>query len=306
MLSKFFKFISILIVGLFSVNANSQIKVITTTTNAAALMKEVGGEHVDVTSLTTGTQDPHFVEAKPSFMIKVSRADLLVSIGLELELGWLPAILNGARNPNIMPGAKGSLVLGDKIKPLEIVSGTISREHGDVHPDGNPHFMLDPIRVANLALVVADKLSELDTKNSEYFQLRGKKYSDKLQKSTKVWQDQILRSGRKNIFTYHKTLTYFLARMSISSIGYIEPKPGVPPTPSHVLGLIKLAKKQNIDLIIVENYFEQSAAKRIAKDVKNAQVRSVPVAVGGATSVNSLDSLYEILISSLVANQKAK
>ena len=146
--------------------ALASIKVVTTTTNAKALVEEIAGDLVSVDSLTKGSQDPHFVEAKPSFMMKVAKCDLLVSIGLDLEIGWLPSILRGARNAKVMQGQPGSLILGEKVKPLDIPHGGVSRDQGDVHPDGNPHFMLDPVRAGELGVELGKRLSELDSTNS--------------------------------------------------------------------------------------------------------------------------------------------
>ena len=281
------------------------VKVMTTTSNVANLVKIVGGDLVEVTSFTTGTQDPHFAEAKPSYVMKASRADLVVSVGLELEIGWLPAILNGARNPRLMPGELGSLVLGDYVTPLEVPKGVVSREHGDVHPDGNPHFMLDPIRAGQLALVVANRLGELDKVNVNVYQSNGQKFKDEMNRLTEVWQKQIAASGVRKLYTYHKTLTYFLARMGLESAGFIEPKPGVPPSGRHIHGLIAKAKNKNVRLILNENLFSTKAAYRIQKDVNHLKVVSVPVSVGGAPAVASLQDLYQGLVDAIVGGKRS-
>ena len=281
------------------------VKVMTTTSNVANLVKIVGGDLVEVTSFTTAAQDPHFAEAKPSFVMKASRADLVVSVGLELEIGWLPAILDGARNPRLMAQELGSLVLGDYVeKPLEVPKGAMSREHGDVHPDGNPHFMLDPIIAGQLALVVATRLGDLDKVNGGVYLSNGQKFKDEMNRLTKVWQKQIAASGAPKLYTYHKTLTYFLARMGIKSSGFIEPKPGVPPSGRHIHGLIAKAKNENIKLILNENLFPIKAARRIQKDVNDLKVVSVPVSVGGPPEVVSLKVLYQRLVDAIVNGKR--
>ena len=299
MISKSLK-ILVVLSGLFvASSAFAALKVVTTTTNLAALVEAVGGEHVEVYSLTKGNQDPHHMDAKPSFIMRASRADLVVSVGLELEIGWLPAMLSGARNPRIMPGQDGSLVLGDYVKPLEVPKGVVSRDQGDVHPDGNPHFMLDPVRVGNLALVVAKRLKVLDPKHGTYFEQKAQAFKSRMDEAAKVWANAIQKAGIKEIYTYHKTLSYFLQRMQVKAVGYIEPKPGVPPTASHVLSLIKAAKQKKVQLILVENLYETAIPKRIQKEVNGMKVSSVPVSVGGAAGVTSLDMLYESLVKSL-------
>ena len=301
-----FKLLMILLLFNTANLADAEINVVTTASNAAALIKEIGGKQVNVTSLTKGSQDPHYVEAKPSYMMMVSKADLLVSIGLDLEIGWLPSLLKGARNSQVVAGAKGSLVLGDFIEPLEKIEGNISREHGDVHPFGNPHFLLDPMRTAALSHVVAKKLGELDPTNRDVFNQNAVEFASRLKELTDIWKKQIKESGVKEIFTYHKTLVYFLERMHVHSVGSIEPKPGVPPTPGHILGLIKVAKKLGIRLTLVENYFETTAAERIARDVEGMQVKSVPVSVEGAEGITYLVDLYKALVAAVSKSSKGR
>ena len=299
MISKSLK-ILVVLSGLFvASSAFAALKVVTTTTNLAALVEAVGGEHVEVYSLTKGNQDAHYMDAKPSFIMRAARADLVVSVGLELEIGWLPAMISGARNPKIMPGQEGSLVLGDHVKPLEIPKGAISRDQGDVHPDGNPHFMLDPVRAGKLALVVAKRLTALAPKDGAYFNKNAQAFKSRMDEGAKVWAAAIKKAGIKQIFTYHKTLSYFLQRMDVNAVGYIEPKPGVPPTASHVLSLIKSAKQKKVQLILVEHLYETAIPKRIQKEVNGMKVASVPVLVGAEPDVNSLYSLYESLVKSL-------
>ena len=198
-----------------------------------------------------------------------------------------------------MPGQAGSLVLGRHVEPLEVPKGVISRDQGDIHPDGNPHFMLDPLRVGELALVVADKLSSLAPGHGPFFQKRAKAFKNRMVASMKIWQAAVEKSGAQKVFTYHKTLTYFLQRLGVKTLGYIEPKPGVPPTAGHVLSLIKLAKRQKISLILLENLYEPTIPLRIKKEIQGMKVAAVPVSVGGAPGVTSLGLLYESMVKSL-------
>lgn len=278
------------------------VNVVTTTTNAAALIKAVGGPHVSVVSLTSGSQDPHYLEAKPSYIMEISQADLLVSIGLELEVGWLPAVLRGARNQAVMPGSKGSLILGNHIVPLEIPKGPISRDQGDIHPDGNPHFMLDPIRAASLASVVAESLGNLDPENQVTYKNNAANFAQELAKRTKNWQAKIKSSNQSQIITQHKTLHYFLTRMGVNAIAHIEPNPGVPPTAGHILALIKLVQEKKISLLLVENYYDTAAAKRIQSDAKSVNVVEVPVSVDGQPGITTLVDLYESLVAAITTN----
>lgn len=277
----------------------AKLTVFTTTTNVASLIDEVGGAKVDVISLTKGAQDPHYIEAKPSFMLKVSSADLLVSIGLGLEDAWLPAVIGGSRNPSLSKGQRGSLILGEHISVLDIPIGSISREQGDVHPDGNPHFMLDPIRAKKLSKVVAQKLADLAPDHKAYFIERSKIFSSKIDAKLKVWQQQIETASAKKIITYHKTLRYFLERFNIQLAAQIEPKPGIPPSSAHILSLIDLCKKQKIKLILVENFFDDKPAQKISAENPGVKIKKVAVAVGGMSKISSLFDLYEHLILAL-------
>lgn len=279
-------------------NVAAQVKVVTTTSNGADLVKQVGGDKVDVYSLTKGTQDPHYVDAKPSYIMKVARADLLVSVGLELEGAWLPSVLSGARNSSLMPGAKGSLILGKHISPIDVPTKNLSREHGDVHPGGNPHFLLDPIRAGDLALVVAKKLTELDRKNARFYQDNAFQFKKELTEMSKSWQKQVKASGIKTVFTYHKTLAYFLKRMGVKAAASIEPKPGIPPTARHILSLVRISKSKNVRLTLVESLFDASPARKIQKENPAMKIQKVPVAVGAYSNVNSLKSLYRELAAS--------
>jgi zinc/manganese transport system substrate-binding protein len=277
----------------------AKLTVFATTTNVASLIDEVGGDKVDVISLTKGAQDPHYIEAKPSFMLNVSRADLLVSVGLGLEDAWLPAVIGGSRNPSLSKGQKGSLILGEYIAVLDIPTGSVSREQGDVHPDGNPHFMLDPVRVQKLAGVVAQKLAELAPEHKAYFFERSKALNTKIDTKLKAWQQRIKALEVTKIVTYHKTLRYFLDRFNITLAAQIEPKPGIPPSSAHILSMIDLCEKEKIKLILVENFFDVKPAQKIAAKNPDLKIKTVAVAVGGVSEIKNLFDLYEHLIHSL-------
>jgi zinc/manganese transport system substrate-binding protein len=277
--------------------AEGKVRVLTTTANTAALAKSIGKDLIDVDSLTKGGQDPHFVEAKPSFMVAASKADLIISEGLDLEVGWLPAVLKGSRNRRVMPGADGSLELGAAIEPLEIPTGPVSREHGDVHPGGNPHFMLDPVRVANLATIVAERLAKIDPTHDMTYKQNAIEFRDGLLRQTETWRLRVKASGVKEVIAYHKTLTYFFAAFGLSQAGSLEPKPGVPPTANHILDLIATVKQKKIGLIMLENFFDPSPASKVKELVPAVRIEVVPVSVGGEPGIQTLDQLYERLVT---------
>ncbi|MBT4792719.1 MAG: zinc ABC transporter substrate-binding protein [Halobacteriovoraceae bacterium] len=282
---------------LLPIYSHAKLKVLTTTNNLKSLVELIAGDKVDVESFSKGTQDPHYIEAKPSYMVKASRADLLVSIGLELEVGWLPLILRGSRNPRLREGEEGHFIAGNLIETLEKPTATFSRADGDVHPEGNPHFLLDPLNAIKIAEKLKFKLAKLDPENTSVYEKNFKKFTSDLTLRVKQWKKRI-KVGTK-VITYHKTLTYFYHRFGIINIALLEPKPGVPPSARHILGVMKKAKTEGVKLAIVENYFDPTVANRVAKDVIGLKVKVVPVSVNGEPKILNLFDLYESLITSV-------
>lgn len=289
----------LLATALGSSPAQAKLEVITTTTDLQALASEVGGDLTHVESIAKGTQDPHYVEAKPSFMLKASRADLLISIGLDLEVGWLPSIVRGARNPRINPGSPGYLEVGALVEPLEIPQGRVSRAEGDIHPLGNPHVTLDPIRAGQIAIKIGERMGQLDPAHSADYLKTSQALAKRLTDKTVAWQSRIERSGVKKVITYHKTLTYFLNRFHLENPAILEPKPGIPPTSGHVLEVIKLIQSQGIPLILVENFFDPTVTRKITEDAPSVRSKTVAVAVGGAPGIDRIDDLYESLVQAI-------
>jgi len=292
-----FHLLAFLFLVCYTTDSFAKLKVMTTTTNLQSIASIVGGNKVSVESFSKGTQDPHYIEAKPSYTLKASKADLIISIGLDLEIGWLPLILRGARNPNLLPGKKGSFVAGDYIDTLEKPSGQLSRADGDVHPEGNPHFLLNPENALLIAEKLSEKFSELDPDNGHIYKENFSQFSKELKEKILLWKKRV-NTGIK-VITYHKTLTYFYHRFGIENIGYLEPKPGVPPSAGHILDIIKLAKREKVKAIIVENYFDPSVAKRVAKEIPNMHIGIIPVSVYGDEKIQNIFDLYERLIQTI-------
>jgi zinc/manganese transport system substrate-binding protein len=282
----------------------TKLNVVTTTTDLKALVEEVGGDTVLVDSITKGTQDPHYVEAKPSFMVKANRADLIISIGLDLEIGWLPSIIHGARNPKINFGSPGNFEVGPLVRPIDIQVGKLTRADGDVHPNGNPHVLLDPIRSGEIAVLIAKRLGELDSQNQQQYESRAKSLQSRLIEKTKTWKTRIKKSGITQVITYHKTLSYFFDRFELQNPAILEPKPGIPPTSGHIFQVIELIKSKNIKLILIENYFEPSISKKIKEAVPEIVIKNVAVSVDGSPEVKKIDVLYESLVANFEINNK--
>ncbi len=294
---KKFRLASLLL--LFPALAEAKLSVITTTSDLAAIAAEVGGEDASAESIAKGSQDPHFIEAKPSYMVKVSKADLLLSIGLELEVGWLPPLIRGARNPKVKEGEKGFLEVGHLVEPIEIPDKKLTRADGDVHPDGNPHVTLDPVRAGKIAVLIAERLAELDSGHASGYRARAKALDDRLKQKTAGWKARIDKSGVKSVVSYHKTLSYFFDRFGLKNPAILEPKPGIPPTSAHIIEVIAQMKKDKIPLIMVENYFDAAVTKKIQSELPSIRTEIVAVAVGGDAKTGSIDELFENLVKAV-------
>ena len=302
--SKMFAQLSMLgILGLAPL-AHAEVSVLTTVSDLNAIVQEVGGKEVKSESFCKGAQDPHYLEPKPSFMLKANKADLVISIGLGLEVGWLPSIIQGARNPKIQPGQPGYLEVGKSVTPLEVPTGKVTRAEGDVHPEGNPHITLDPIRAGEVAQTIAKRLGEIDAPHGALYKSRADALQKRLSDKAKGWSERIAKSGVKQVISFHKTLTYFFDRFNLSNPMILEPLPGVPPTARHTMEVIERAKADKINLIMVENFFDATVANRIGKDVPGLRVEVVPVSVDGDEKIKSIDDLYEYLVSAIEGKAK--
>src|SRR3954462_5908895 len=220
-----------------------KLNIITSTTDLAALAQEVGGDKITVDSIAKGYQDPHFVEAKPSFLLKLRQADLLISVGLQLEIGWLPPLVTQSGNPRIQVGAPGYLDASQFAEILEIPTGQVTRAMGDVHPLGNPHYWLDPDNGRRIAKGIAEKLAELDPSDAAYFQQRYQDFDKRLTAAEKNWDDQMRPYRGRKVVTYHRSWPNFAHHFGLDVVSYIEPRPGIPPTPQHTIELMQQMKR---------------------------------------------------------------
>ena len=276
-----------------------KLKVITTLTDLASLTQEVGGDKVDVEALARGYQDPHFVEPKPSFLLKLRNADLLISVGLDLEIGWLPPLITQSGNGKIQPGAPGYLDASQFAEILEIPQGKVDRSMGDVHPLGNPHYWLDPDNGRRIAKGIATKLGEMDPGDSAYFQQRDQDFEKRLAEAEKKWgADMAPYRGRK-IVTYHRSWPNFAKHFGLDVVDYIEPRPGIPPTPSHTIELVNLMKRGNIKIELIEPYFDLKTPNSIASMTGGRVVVMLP-SVGGKPEVTDYFKLFDYDIALLI------
>lgn len=278
----------------------AKLYVVTTTPDLAAIAREVGGDKVDAESLALGTQDPHFVDAKPSFILKLNRADLYVKRGLELEIGWAPVLENGARNAAILQGGTRYVDASNGIAPLEVPSETVSRALGDVHPYGNPHFQLDPANAKIIAKNIVEGLSRVDIADQAYFEQRLADFDRRVDERLAAWIQLLAPYRGAKIVTYHKSWDYFAQRFGFDVIGTMEPKPGVPPSPAHLAQLITLMQAQHCKLVIKEPFYPENLTRVVAEKT-GAQVLTLPESPGGAPGTDDYFSFMDYNVKQVAA-----
>ncbi len=299
-------FLSLGLSALFSTAAlaASKVNVITATADLAALASEVGGDRISVESIARGYQDPHFVEAKPSFLLKLRKADLLIVVGLQLEIGWLPPLIAQCGNPRIQIGAPGYLDASDFAEILEKPTGVVTRAMGDVHPLGNPHYWLDPENGRRIAHAIQAKLTEMRPEDSAYFEQRLQSFGQRLTTMEKTWDEEMKPYRGRKVVSYHKSWPNFVKRFGLDVVGYIEPRPGIPPTPGHTLELIGMMRRDNVKVILVEPYFDLKTPNSIASQTGGQVVVLLP-SVGGEKEVTDYFKLFDYDIALLTKAFKA-
>jgi ABC-type Zn uptake system ZnuABC Zn-binding protein ZnuA len=272
--------------------AAKKLNVVTSTTDMAALTQEVGGDKVAVESIAKGYQDPHFVEAKPSFLLKLRQADLLILVGLQLEIGWLPPLIAQSGNPRIQVGAGGYLDASQFAEIVDIPQGTVTRAEGDVHPLGNPHYWLDPDNGRRIAKGIANKLKQTDPGDEAYFQQRFEDFDKRLTAAEQKWDADMKPYRGRKVVTYHRSFPNFAKHFGLVVIGYVEPRPGIPPTPSHTVEIIQLMKRENCKVVLVEPYFDLKTPQSIGRET-GAQVVVYLPSVGGEKGADDYFKLFD-------------
>ena len=294
-----------LALALCSANAFAAQKliVVTTTSDLASITREVGGDFVEVTSVARGYQDPHFVEPKPSFLLLLRKADLLEVIGLDLEIGWLPPLIDQSCNAKIRPGAAGYLDLSRGVQILDRPA-SVSRAMGDVHPMGNPHYWLDPGNAVRIAIQIEARLKQLQPANAAYFQKRLNAFKARMNEANKRWTAALAPFRGAKVVTYHNSWPNFMRRYGLDVVGYVEPKPGVPPSPSHLFQLINQMKQQKVKVILMEPYFDHKTPQSVA-DRTGAELVVLYPSVGGAkTGTDDYFALFDRNVAAIVAALK--
>jgi zinc/manganese transport system substrate-binding protein len=277
------------------------LKVVATTSDLASLAAEVGGQRVEVESIIRGNQDPHFAQSKPSYLLKMRRADLFIVVGLGLEGFWLtegrrrPSLMSQSGNPRIQPGASGYFDASQYAEILEIPKPPVTP---NIYASGNPHYWFDPENGRRIARALTNKLTELQPKDASYFADRFQAFSKRLSEAERVWDAKMLPYHGRKIVTYRRSWSYFMKHFQLASVGEIEPQPGIPPSRKHTRELIQTMKSENAKIILVEPYYELSTANAIAQ-ATGARVIVLPSSVGGAKGVNDYFQLFDYDLGAL-------
>ena len=285
----------------------AKLDVVATTPDLAAIAEQVGGKLVSLSTLARPSEDPHFVDAKPSFILKLNRADVLLEGGAELEIGWLPPLVQGARNPRIAAGAPGHVRANEGVQMLE-VPGSLDRSQGDIHAAGNPHFLVDPVNAGIAARHMADVFGKLDAANATAYQANLKQFTDALSSKLAEWQKSLAPFKGAHITAYHNSWPYFAKRFDLQIDLFLQPKPGIPPTPAHLAKVITRMKEAKVNVVFHDPYVSRKTAESVA-ETTGATVVDVTQYPGGAKGseggyLQMMDYLVHAVARALAAQPK--
>jgi zinc/manganese transport system substrate-binding protein len=291
-----------LVCGLAFSKPATALNVITTTTDLAAIAQSIGGQHVNVQSLTKGSRDPHFAAAKPSMIRKIFSADVLLLVGAELEVGWLPVALQAGRNGKVLPGGRGYLDLSQAVTLLDIPTGPITRAMGDVHASGNPHYWLDPRRGLKIARAISLRFAELEPKHAESFHQAYKTFEKTLQHKINGWRKLLAPLKGQKLLQYHRSFIYLASAFDFILAGEVEPLPGIAPSARHLQSLITKIKSEDIKALILEPYYDRRGAYFL-RDKTGISVVVLPQSVGATPEIKTYFDLFDGIVN---AFRKAK
>src|SRR6478672_24555 len=285
-----------------ALSAHAKLKVVATLPDLGSLAREVGGDKIEVSVLAKPTEDSHFVDARPSFVVLLRDADVLIDGGAELEIGWLPPLLQNARNPKIDVGKPGRVQASQGVRLMNAPAGA-DRSAGDVHALGNPHFVVDPIIAKTVAQHIAQAFSAVDAANASTYDANYKKFEASINAKLQEWGTAMLPFKGQNVVAYHDSWPYFAHRFGVNIDTFLEPKPGIPPSPSHLAEVIDKMKAQKIKAIIVEPFHDRKIAEKVASST-GARVVDFAEYPGGLPDTDSYVKLIDALFARLSAALK--
>jgi len=295
-MKKFFVLLYLLVVLSLS---QAQVKVVTTLPDLKSITESIGGEFVEVFSIATGYQNPHFVDPKPSYIVKLSKADMFITVGLDLEIGWVPPLLNSARNAKIQKGGEGYVDASTNI-PLLQVPTSVSRAEGDIHIYGNPHYWLDPLNGKIIAQTICTALIRLNPEHRTYFETRLRRFIDTIDTKVKQWMEQLKSYRGIKVIAYHNEWPYFEQRFGLKIVDFLEPKPGIPPTPSQLAKIINTMKRENIKVIINSPYFTAESADLVARNT-GGKVVTLATSVGAYPTIKTYTDVFDYNVQQILS-----
>ncbi|HEY6190942.1 MAG TPA: metal ABC transporter substrate-binding protein [Bacteroidota bacterium] len=290
--------LAIFIAWAMPLHADQKIRVVTTLTDLKSIAEAIGGDKVDAFAIATGFQNPHFVDPKPSYILKLSKADLFVTVGLDLEVGWVPPLLNSARNVKIQKGSEGYVDVSENV-PLLQVPSSVNRAEGDIHIYGNPHFWIDPVRGKQIARNIFEGLARVSPENKAIFQENLNRFDGKIDLKMKEWAAKMAPYKGTKIIAYHNEWVYFEQRFGLQIVDFLEPKPGIPPTPNQLLKVIGEIKRDNIRVIISSPYFTTESADLVGRQT-GAKVVVLATSVGAEDDIRDYFDVFENNVNKLV------
>jgi ABC-type Zn uptake system ZnuABC Zn-binding protein ZnuA len=297
------RILAILIFAVAAIAAQAKLNVVATLPDFGSIAEQIGGDNVKVTSIAKGTEDLHFVDARPSYIRVLNQADVLIESGADMEIGWLPPLVNNARNSKILGDAPGHVVLSRGIQLLDVPSGPVDRSMGDVHPHGNPHYWFNPDNAKIMAARIAEAFSQLDAKNASAYKANLAKFNGALEKKIAEWAKQMEPFKGTKVVTYHKSFDYFLKRFGLELAGTLEPKPGIEPSPTHIKGLIPRVKSEGVKLIIIEGFRSRRTPEYVAQQT-GAKLVIIPASTGGAPQAKDYFGLFDYDVAQISAALK--
>ena len=296
--------LAVLAIATTGASFGDTLRVVATTPDLAALAREIGGAAVEVTALAKPTEDPHFVDAKPSHVVTLNRADVLIEGGAELELGWLPPLLQSSRNAKIAAGAPGRIVASDGIRMLEIPT-TFDRSKGDVHSRGNPHFLIDPANAKIVAARMAEHFSQVEPSEAETFKANLARFNTKLDARNAEWQKQLEPFRGRKFVTYHKDFVYFAQRFNLDVVETLEPKPGIAPSPAHLARVIEAMRSAQSRVIVVQPYQNRRTAETVARQT-GATVLEISQQPGARKETQNWFDMMDYMVNTLATTFAAQ
>ena len=278
----------------------AKLNVVVTTPDLTSIVKEIGGNQLEITTLARLTEDPHFVDARPSFIARLNKADALVEGGAELEVGWLPPLVEGSRNPRIATGAAGRIACNEGVRMLEVPT-SLDRSKGDIHAAGNPHYLMDPANAKIVATHIADAFSKLDPPAADVYRANLKRFNDTVDARLHDWVKTLSPFKGQRVVSYHNSWPYFAERFGLKIDLFLEPKPGIPPTPAHLASVIARMKEEKVRVIFVEPFLNRKTAETVARNA-GATALDVSQFPGGVKGTgDGYFQLFDYLVNSLAA-----